>query len=62
VTTVTYAPDGTIAKSVTAEHASETRRFIWIVLAGIAGLLAGLALGVFLTSRKRKSATPTTIQ
>jgi hypothetical protein len=62
VTTVTYAADGTIAKSVTAEHASETSRPIWVVLAGIAGLVAGLVLGLFVASRKRKNATSSTIQ
>jgi len=62
VTMVTYAADGTVAKSIATEHAVETRGTPWVVLAGIAGLVAGLALGVFLTSRKRKSAAPTTIQ
>jgi uncharacterized protein involved in exopolysaccharide biosynthesis len=51
VTIVTYAADGTIAKSVSAEKAGETRRSIWVVLSGIAGLVAGLVLGMLLTSR-----------
>ena len=58
VTTVTYAADGTVAKSVTAERASETRRSMWIILAGLAGLVAGLVLGLFVASRKRNAETP----
>jgi hypothetical protein len=62
VTMVTYAADGTVAKAVTTEHAGETRRSIWVVLSGIAGLVAGLILGLFVESHRRKSATPSTIQ
>lgn len=62
VTMVTYAADGTITKSVSAEHAGEARRSIWVVLSGIAGLVAGLVLGLFVASRKKKDPTPTTIQ
>jgi hypothetical protein len=47
VTMVTYAADGTVAKTVTTERAAETRGTLWVVLAGIAGLL----LGMLLTSR-----------
>ncbi len=56
VTTVTYAADGTVAKTVTTERAGETRRSIWVVLAGIAGLVAGL--GLFVASRKKNAETP----
>jgi LPXTG-motif cell wall-anchored protein len=59
---VTYAADGTVAKSIATEHAGETRRSIWVVGAGIAGLVAGLVLGLFVASRKKKDPTPTTIQ
>jgi hypothetical protein len=51
VTMVTYAADGTVAKTVTTERAVETSGTLWVVLAGIAGLVAGLVLGMFLTSR-----------
>jgi hypothetical protein len=51
VTIVTYAVDGTVAKTVAAERAAETRGTLWVVLAGIAGLVAGLLLGMLLTSR-----------
>jgi len=51
VTMVTYAADGTVAKTVTTERAVETRGTLWVVLAGIAGLVAGLVLGMLLTSR-----------
>ena len=51
VTMVTYAADGTVAKTVTTERAVETRDTLWVVLAGIAGLVAGLVLGMLLTSR-----------
>jgi len=51
VTIVTYAVDGTVAKTVTTERAAETRGTLWIVLAGIAGLVAGIGLGMFVTSR-----------
>jgi hypothetical protein len=51
VTMVAYAADGTVAKTVTTERAGETRGTLWVVLAGIAGLVAGLLLGMFLTSR-----------
>ena len=51
VTIVTYAADGTVAKTVTTERAGETRGTLWVVLAGIAGLVAGLVLGMLLTSR-----------
>jgi len=51
VTMVTYAADGTVAKTVTTERAVETRGILWVVLAGIAGLVAGLVLGMLLTSR-----------
>lgn len=62
VTMVTYAADGTIAKSITAEHAGEISRSIWVILAGLAGLVAGLVLGLVVASRKRKSALSSTIQ
>lgn len=58
VTMVTYAADGTVAKSVTTEHAGETSLPIWIILAGLAGLVAGLVLGLFVASRKRNTETP----
>ena len=58
VTTVTYAADGTVAKSITTEHAVETRGTLWVVLAGLAGLVAGLMLGLFVASRKRNTETP----
>jgi hypothetical protein len=51
VTVVTYAADGTVAKTVTTEPAGETHGTLWVVLAGIAGLVAGLLLGMLLTSR-----------
>jgi len=51
VTMVTYAADGTVAKTVTTEPAGETHGTLWVVLAGIAGLVAGLVLGMLLTSR-----------
>jgi hypothetical protein len=51
VTIVTYAADGTVAKTVTTESAGETHGTLWVVLAGIAGLIIGLLLGLFLTSR-----------
>ena len=58
VTTVTYAADGTVAKTVTTERAGETRRSIWVVVAGIGGLVAGLILGLFVASRKKNTETP----
>lgn len=51
VTMVTYAADGTVAKTVTTQPAAETHGTLWVVLAGIAGLVAGLLLGMLLTSR-----------
>jgi hypothetical protein len=51
VTMVTYAADGTVAKTVATERAGETHGTLWVVLAGIAGLVAGLVLGMLLTSR-----------
>lgn len=62
VTMVTYAADGTVAKTVTTERAVETRGTLWVVLAGIAGLVVGLLLGLFVASLKKKSPTPSTIQ
>jgi LPXTG-motif cell wall-anchored protein len=62
VTMVTYAAGGTVAKTVTTERAGETHGTLWIVLAGIAGLVVGLLLGLFVVSRKKKSPTPSTIQ
>jgi hypothetical protein len=62
VTMVTYAADGTVAKSIATEHAGETHGTLWIVLAGIAGLVVGLLLGLFVASLKKKSPTPSTIQ
>lgn len=58
VTTVTYAADGTIAKTTTTEHTGETHNSVWVVLAGIAGLVAGLVLGLFVAPRKRNAETP----
>ncbi|MHB8107131.1 MAG: hypothetical protein ACYDH4_06840 [Candidatus Cryosericum sp.] len=51
VTIVTYAADGTVSKTVTTQPAGKTRGTLWIVLAGIGGLVAGLLLGMLLTSR-----------
>jgi len=31
---------------------------MWIILAGLAGLVAGLVLGLFVASRKRNAETP----
>ena len=58
VTMVTYAVDGTIAGSSTTEHGGIPRVTLWIVLAGIAGLV----LGLLLASRKKKISGPTPIQ
>jgi hypothetical protein len=62
VTMVTYTADGTVAKSVSAEQPVTARSSVWVVLSGIAGLVAGLVLGLFVASRKKKSSGPTTIQ
>jgi hypothetical protein len=62
VAMVTYVADGTVAKTVTTERAAETRDTLWVILAGIAGLVVGLLLGLFVVSLKKKSPTPSTIQ
>lgn len=62
VTMVTYTADGTVAKAVTTEYTGETRGTLWVILASIGGLAAGVLLGVLLMSRKRKSAASGTIQ
>jgi hypothetical protein len=51
VTTVTYAADGTASRTSTS---TGSRTALWIVLAGIGGLLAGAAMGILIMSRRKR--------
>jgi hypothetical protein len=51
VTTVTFAADGTASRTSTS---TGSRTALWIVLAGIGGLLAGAAMGILIMSRRKR--------
>ncbi len=59
VTTVTYATDGTIARTSTTERGGMPRVTLWIILAAAGGLVAGAAIGFLVPSRKKRAVTPT---
>lgn len=57
VTTVTYAADGTIARTATTDHGGVCRMALRVALAAIGGLAAGIALGFLVARRQENSAS-----
>lgn len=62
VAMVTYAADGTIASTSTTEHGGMSRVTLWVVLAGIGGLVSGLVLGLLVASRRKRISGPAPVQ
>jgi hypothetical protein len=51
VTAITYAADGSVSRTSTS---ASSRSTLWIVLAGIGGLLAGAAMGILVAARRKR--------